>query len=167
MVSKEELLHDGCDIRAPAAPPVSAAAAQRLSLPPSPSLQFDIPATYPTTAPEIELPELEGKTAKMYRGGKICLTIHFKPLWAKNRRVWTTALCTLCCASHFISHLAFSTNRPPPLTPLQPSFRRRARSVPGAGALAGGGGAFPGGVGHGAAQVIAALSPLQLVLELR
>ncbi|KAI3433735.1 hypothetical protein D9Q98_003542 [Chlorella vulgaris] len=46
--------------------------------------QFDIPATYPTTAPEIQLPELEGKTAKMYRGGKICLTIHFKPLWAKN-----------------------------------------------------------------------------------
>ena len=46
--------------------------------------QFDIPATYPTTAPEIEIPELEGKTAKMYRGGKICLTIHFKPLWAKN-----------------------------------------------------------------------------------
>mmetsp|Transcript_11056 Transcript_11056/g.19157 ORF Transcript_11056/g.19157 Transcript_11056/m.19157 type:complete len:167 (-) Transcript_11056:527-1027(-) len=46
--------------------------------------QFEIPATYPLTAPEIELPELEGKTAKMYRGGKICLTIHFKPLWAKN-----------------------------------------------------------------------------------
>jgi len=20
----------------------------------------------------------------MYRGGKICLTVHFKPLWAKN-----------------------------------------------------------------------------------
>ena len=52
--------------------------------PPPPHAQFDIPATYPTTAPEIELPELEGKTAKMYRGGKICLTIHFKPLWAKN-----------------------------------------------------------------------------------
>lgn len=46
--------------------------------------QFDIPATYPTTAPEIEIPELDGKTAKMYRGGKICLTVHFKPLWAKN-----------------------------------------------------------------------------------
>lgn len=46
--------------------------------------QFDIPAAYPEIAPEIELPELEGKTAKMYRGGKICLTIHFKPLWAKN-----------------------------------------------------------------------------------
>ncbi|GMH44828.1 hypothetical protein BSKO_12780 [Bryopsis sp. KO-2023] len=46
--------------------------------------QFDIPATYPTVAPEIEVPELEGKTAKMYRGGKICLTIHFKPLWSKN-----------------------------------------------------------------------------------
>ncbi|KAF8056394.1 ufc1 [Scenedesmus sp. PABB004] len=48
--------------------------------------RFDVPATYPAVAPEIELPELEGKTAKMYRGGKICLTIHFKPLWAKNRR---------------------------------------------------------------------------------
>jgi len=46
--------------------------------------QFDIPATYPMTAPEIEIPRLEGKTAKMYRGGRICLTVHFKPLWAKN-----------------------------------------------------------------------------------
>ncbi len=46
---------------------------------------FDIPATYPATAPEIRIPELEGKTAKMYRGGSICLTVHFKPLWAKNR----------------------------------------------------------------------------------
>jgi Ubiquitin-fold modifier-conjugating enzyme 1. len=40
--------------------------------------------TYPTTAPEIALPQLDGKTAKMYRGGKICLTDHFKPLWARN-----------------------------------------------------------------------------------
>ncbi|KAG8493610.1 hypothetical protein CXB51_011748 [Gossypium anomalum] len=47
-------------------------------------LQFDIPVTYPATAPELELPELDGKTQKMYRGGKICLTVHFKPLWAKN-----------------------------------------------------------------------------------
>ncbi|KAL6012749.1 hypothetical protein ACLOJK_003238 [Asimina triloba] len=47
-------------------------------------LQFDIPVTYPATAPEIELPQLDGKTHKMYRGGKICLTVHFKPLWAKN-----------------------------------------------------------------------------------
>ncbi|KAK9819989.1 hypothetical protein WJX72_004848 [[Myrmecia] bisecta] len=46
--------------------------------------QFDVPATYPAVAPEIEIPELDGKTAKMYRGGKICLTVHFKPLWAKN-----------------------------------------------------------------------------------
>ena len=49
------------------------------------AFNFDIPATYPTTAPEIRIPELEGKTAKMYRGGAICLTVHFKPLWAKNR----------------------------------------------------------------------------------
>ncbi len=46
--------------------------------------QLKIPVTYPTTAPEIALPELDGKTAKMYRGGKICLTDHFKPLWARN-----------------------------------------------------------------------------------
>ncbi|XP_067936091.1 ubiquitin-fold modifier-conjugating enzyme 1-like [Watersipora subatra] len=45
---------------------------------------FDIPVTYPSTAIEIALPELDGKTAKMYRGGKICLTDHFKPLWARN-----------------------------------------------------------------------------------
>ncbi|XP_066257614.1 ubiquitin-fold modifier-conjugating enzyme 1 [Euwallacea similis] len=47
-------------------------------------VEFDIPVTYPTTAPEIALPELDGKTAKMYRGGKICLSDHFKPLWARN-----------------------------------------------------------------------------------
>ncbi|XP_025406183.1 ubiquitin-fold modifier-conjugating enzyme 1 [Sipha flava] len=47
-------------------------------------IEFDIPVTFPTTAPEIALPELDGKTAKMYRGGKICLSDHFKPLWARN-----------------------------------------------------------------------------------
>uniref|UniRef100_A0A1B6CWL9 Ubiquitin-fold modifier-conjugating enzyme 1 n=1 Tax=Clastoptera arizonana TaxID=38151 RepID=A0A1B6CWL9_9HEMI len=47
-------------------------------------IEFDIPVTFPATAPEITLPELDGKTAKMYRGGKICLSDHFKPLWARN-----------------------------------------------------------------------------------
>ncbi|XP_015784915.1 ubiquitin-fold modifier-conjugating enzyme 1 [Tetranychus urticae] len=47
-------------------------------------IEFDIPVTYPTTAPEIAIPELDGKTSKMYRGGKICLSDHFKPLWGKN-----------------------------------------------------------------------------------
>ena len=28
-----------------------------------------LPVTYPTTAPEIAIPELDGKTAKMYRYG--------------------------------------------------------------------------------------------------
>eukprot|EP01024_Parvocaulis_polyphysoides_P017106 TRINITY_DN17568_c0_g1_i4.p2 TRINITY_DN17568_c0_g1~~TRINITY_DN17568_c0_g1_i4.p2 ORF type:complete len:166 (-),score=20.67 TRINITY_DN17568_c0_g1_i4:784-1281(-) len=46
--------------------------------------EFEIPAQYPVAAPEIKIPALEGKTSKMYRGGAICLTIHFKPLWAKN-----------------------------------------------------------------------------------
>ncbi|CAN6583633.1 unnamed protein product [Malus baccata var. baccata] len=41
-------------------------------------LQFNIPITYPATAPKLELPQLVGKTQKMYRGG-ICLTVHFKP----------------------------------------------------------------------------------------
>ena len=44
-------------------------------------VHFEIPATYPATPIEIELPELDGKTAKMYRGGKICMDIHFAPLW--------------------------------------------------------------------------------------
>jgi len=47
-------------------------------------IEFDLPVTYPVTAPEIALPQLDGKTAKMYRGGKICLSDHFKPLWARN-----------------------------------------------------------------------------------
>lgn len=45
-------------------------------------LEFELPVTYPMTSPELQLPELDGKTAKMYRGGKICLTIHFKPVRA-------------------------------------------------------------------------------------
>lgn len=47
-------------------------------------LKFDIPVTYPTAAIELILPELDGRTSKMYRGGAICLSAHFKPIWAKN-----------------------------------------------------------------------------------
>eukprot|EP00929_Paragymnodinium_shiwhaense_P069728 TRINITY_DN35182_c0_g1_i1.p2 TRINITY_DN35182_c0_g1~~TRINITY_DN35182_c0_g1_i1.p2 ORF type:complete len:164 (-),score=42.75 TRINITY_DN35182_c0_g1_i1:362-853(-) len=47
-------------------------------------LQFEVPAQYPTVPIELELPELDGKTPKMYRGGKICLDIHFAPLWRGN-----------------------------------------------------------------------------------
>lgn len=61
---------------------------------------------YPVVPPEIVLPELDGKTDKMYRGGRICLTgtfrlchvylignrylpevlipDHFYPLWSRN-----------------------------------------------------------------------------------
>jgi len=45
------------------------------------NVHFEIPATYPATPIEIELPQLDAKTEKMYRGGKICLDIHFAPLW--------------------------------------------------------------------------------------
>uniref|UniRef100_A0A803YGD8 Ubiquitin-fold modifier-conjugating enzyme 1 n=1 Tax=Meleagris gallopavo TaxID=9103 RepID=A0A803YGD8_MELGA len=41
------------------------------------AIEFEIPVTYPNTAPEIAIPELDGKTAKMYSD-------HFKPLWARN-----------------------------------------------------------------------------------
>ena len=47
-------------------------------------VQFEIPATYPSTPIEIQLPELDGKTEKMYRGGKICMDLHFAPLWRTN-----------------------------------------------------------------------------------
>jgi len=47
-------------------------------------VRFEIPATYPVTPIEIELPELDGKTDKMYRGGKICMDLHFAPLWRSN-----------------------------------------------------------------------------------
>ena len=46
--------------------------------------QKKIPVTFPTTPPELILAELEGKTLKMYHGGKICLDDHFKPLWKRN-----------------------------------------------------------------------------------
>ena len=48
-------------------------------------LEFEIPAAYPQSPMDLVLPELDGKTHKMYRGGRICLDIHFAPLWAKNQ----------------------------------------------------------------------------------
>ena len=54
----------------------------RKLFPPFPHTQ--IPATYPAAAPDIMLPELDGKTVKMFHGGKICTSIHFNPLWARN-----------------------------------------------------------------------------------
>ena len=47
-------------------------------------VRFDIPAAYPATPIEIELPQLDGKTVKMYRGGKICMDLHFAPEWRAN-----------------------------------------------------------------------------------
>ncbi len=47
-------------------------------------LEFELPVAYPNVAPELALPEIDGKTEKMYRGGKICLDSHFRPLWARN-----------------------------------------------------------------------------------
>lgn len=53
----------------------------RNPLPPS---KFELPVSYPTSPVPLSLPELDGKTEKMYRGGFICLDAHFQPLWSKN-----------------------------------------------------------------------------------
>ena len=55
------------------------------------ALEFEIPATYPATPIELVLPELDGKTPKMYRGGKICLDIHFSPLWSRKQPTYGIA----------------------------------------------------------------------------
>ncbi|BAM38915.1 uncharacterized protein TOT_010000382 [Theileria orientalis strain Shintoku] len=47
-------------------------------------LELEIPAGYPNAPFDIIIRSLEGKTAKMYRGGRICLDAHFLPLWQKN-----------------------------------------------------------------------------------
>lgn len=46
--------------------------------------QFELPVSYPVSPVPLALPELDGKTEKMYRGGLICLDAHFQPLWSKN-----------------------------------------------------------------------------------
>ena len=40
-------------------------------------MHSQIPVTYPTTAPEIAIPELDGKTAKMYR-------YNFETSWVRD-----------------------------------------------------------------------------------
>jgi len=47
------------------------------------AFEFETPAAYPAAPPAIRIPALDGKTAKMYRGGAICLDAHFAPLWAR------------------------------------------------------------------------------------
>lgn len=45
---------------------------------------FELPVGYPAAPIEIRLPELDGKTPKMYVGARICLSIHFAPLWQRS-----------------------------------------------------------------------------------
>ncbi len=47
-------------------------------------LEFRIPEAYPLSPIELSLPELDGLTPKMYRGGRICQDVHFAPYWARN-----------------------------------------------------------------------------------
>ncbi|MDP2439485.1 MAG: ubiquitin-conjugating enzyme E2 [archaeon] len=45
---------------------------------------IELPSSYPNAPPDIFVPFFENKTPKMYRGGRICLDIHFQPLWIKK-----------------------------------------------------------------------------------
>ena len=42
-------------------------------------LEFDLPVTYPNVAPELALPELDGKTEKMYLSRARTLTLTPEP----------------------------------------------------------------------------------------
>lgn len=57
--------------------------------------QFDLfltlPVTYPAAPPTVSLPGLTGRTAKMYRDGAICQTVHFEPAWARHAPRWGVA----------------------------------------------------------------------------
>ncbi|OSX71431.1 hypothetical protein BU14_0535s0009 [Porphyra umbilicalis] len=57
--------------------------------------QFDVvvtlPVSYPTAPPSVALPALVGRTAKMYRDGSICQTVHFEPAWARHAPAWGVA----------------------------------------------------------------------------
>ena len=45
---------------------------------------IELPSSYPKAPPDIMVPFFENKTPKMYRGARICLDIHFQPLWINN-----------------------------------------------------------------------------------
>lgn len=47
-------------------------------------VEFDVPVAYPAAPVEVKLPQLAGLTVKMYAGGVICTSVHFKPLWSRN-----------------------------------------------------------------------------------
>lgn len=57
--------------------------------------QFDLlltlPVTYPAAPPTVSLPGLTGRTAKMYRDGAICQTVHFEPAWTRHAPRWGVA----------------------------------------------------------------------------
>jgi ufm1-conjugating enzyme 1 len=54
-------------------------------------VEFDIPVTYPTTSPEIAIPELDGKTAKMYRYSFRSYTVRLSQFMSELRA------CNACC----------------------------------------------------------------------
>jgi hypothetical protein len=66
------------------------------------NLQFEVPVTYPETAPEIEIPSLDGKTAKIYRFLALRAAVAPVSSWssiecltgeAKYARASTSSLC--------------------------------------------------------------------------
>ena len=48
------------------------------------AFEFSVGVGFPAAPLEILVPELEGKTVKMYREGRICCDTHFAPLWTRS-----------------------------------------------------------------------------------
>ena len=66
------------------------------------AFEIEIPIGYPRAPPELCIPSLKDKTVKMYRGGFICLSAHFAPLWVQRApKVGLGHLLSLCFLSFF------------------------------------------------------------------
>ena len=99
-------------------------------------LEFDIPVSYPSVAPELALPELDGKTEKMYRGGKAraAATATAAAAAAAARRLPTNARLTATATHADLPRLAL----PAAVGAQRAALRHRARDGARDGAVAGG-----------------------------
>ena len=100
-------------------------------------LEFDIPVSYPSVAPELALPELDGKTEKMYRGGKAraAATAAAAAADSAARRLHASARLTATATRADLPRLAL----PAAVGAQRAALRHRARDGAGHGPVARGG----------------------------
>ena len=99
-------------------------------------LEFDIPVSYPSVAPELALPELDGKTEKMYRGGKArAAATAAAAAAAAARRLHASARLTAAVTRADLPRLAL----PAAVGAQRAALRHRARDGAGHGPVARGG----------------------------